>query len=143
MPYPQEPLGPILSWRGRWSPSNSGRQSGLHAFGPPLTLVRLESRLRSMNEASFRTWIAQGAQGRFCFTEPGTDRRWSVEYIDDREFDGHYEAREVSPVPAIESPLRFADADAVVARFAPDLSLPRCRSEPGTARPLSGTEEAS
>jgi hypothetical protein len=94
-----------------------------HAFGPPCVLLPQESRSQPMNDTTFRTWIAHGAHGRFCFTEPATGRRWSVEYVDDREFDGHYEVREVSPVPAIEPPLRFADADAVMARFAPDRSL--------------------
>jgi hypothetical protein len=96
-----------------------------------------------MNEAPFRTWIAHGAPGRFCFTEPTTGRRWYVQYLDDREFDGHYEVGAVGPVPATEPPLRFADADAVVARFAPDRSLPPQAPEPGIARPPSGTEEAS
>jgi hypothetical protein len=66
-----------------------------------------------------------------------------VEYVDDREFDGHYEVREVIPVPAMEPPLRFADSDAVVARFARDQSLPPQALAPGTARPASGTEETA
>jgi hypothetical protein len=96
-----------------------------------------------MHNATFRAWITHGARGQFCFTEPGTDRRWSVEDVDDREVDGHYEVREVGPTPAMEPPLQFADADAVVARFACDRSLPPCPSEPGTARPPTGTEDAS
>jgi hypothetical protein len=73
-----------------------------------------------MIEASFRTWIAHGARGRFCFTEPTTGRRWYVEYVDDRDFDGHYEVGVVDPAFATEPPICFADADAVVAHCARD-----------------------
>jgi hypothetical protein len=96
-----------------------------------------------MMETIFRTWIAQGARGRFSFTEPATARRWYVEYVDDRDFDGHFEVGEVGPAPATAPPLRFSDADAVVAYFAHDRSLSRQAPEAGGALPPSGTGGAS